>query len=789
MSQPIKIVVTADTAQAAAEVQTFAKTAAAGMQEVASAAHGSAAAMNQNRMAMMELGHSARSIASGLIAGITPWRMLMMEGPRLSQAFGESSAEMQAKMLSVIPVLGGVAAAVGLGIVAWKGLTSQYDLMIERNNALTDSFKKLPDVLKEINDAAEAGALTPEIRDQLLQKVGLNVGGNNISRFQNLVAGARSTLPGQTNAQPPLHVSLSSIGLPDVQDMHQAQEELAKLGILLKTIDEKGHITYSMNPQIEALDKLTEMRRVDAVVMDSSFDKQRELAKRRHDEQMVQFNEEIAQAENFRKMMEGRLGSEKDPSERAKMQEEMALFDPKKYADIKAQFDADYQAKLDEINQKAFAGDDAENAKAMEANKKIVIGQDEDLANEILAIRTQTKDKSIALYQQEYEKRIELAQSQWDQGLIQEDELKKKWGEAAQLRSEGEKEYTAQLEKELQLKRSLAQADAEMKLRQIQANPYLTESQKAQQSIPAIQSLMSANTSDMAEQQQIAGSTQDDAARAEALEKYNADMERQIELQRQLTEAQSKNSYTQQFASVIVGIQNQWGSFAQQTAHAFQSVFETAVSSISRGISGLIDGTMKWGQALRQIYNAIVGEIVQAIVQMGVRWVMTQLMMAVMGRSILASATAATAPIAAAQAAVWAVPATLATISSYGAAALSAPGFIAAANAMTLGMAAFESGGYTGDGSPTDVAGLVHRGEYVFSAPAVDRIGVDTLAALHSGVSPAAGGFNGGGRSGGTNIHNAVYFDQNDMVNALQQTDAHEKYIVDVMKRNIHKFR
>jgi hypothetical protein len=40
-----------------------------------------------------------------------------------------------------------------------------------------------------------------------------------------------------------------------------------------------------------------------------------------------------------------------------------------------------------------------------------------------------------------------------------------------------------------------------------------------------------------------------------------------------------------------------------------------------------------------------------------------------------------------------------------------------------------------------------------------------------------------------TNIHNAVYFDKNAMVNTLQQSDAHEKYIVDVMARNIHKFK
>ncbi|WP_282045534.1 phage tail tip lysozyme [Roseibium album] len=45
----------------------------------------------------------------------------------------------------------------------------------------------------------------------------------------------------------------------------------------------------------------------------------------------------------------------------------------------------------------------------------------------------------------------------------------------------------------------------------------------------------------------------------------------------------------------------------------------------------------------------------------------------------------------------------------------------------------FQSGGPTGQGSDTDVKGLVHANEYVFSAPATRRIGVKTLDAIHQG--------------------------------------------------------
>lgn len=47
----------------------------------------------------------------------------------------------------------------------------------------------------------------------------------------------------------------------------------------------------------------------------------------------------------------------------------------------------------------------------------------------------------------------------------------------------------------------------------------------------------------------------------------------------------------------------------------------------------------------------------------------------------------------------------------------------------------FSSGGYTGGAGRNQVAGVVHGGEYVMSAPAVQRIGLENLEALHKGGS------------------------------------------------------
>lgn len=54
----------------------------------------------------------------------------------------------------------------------------------------------------------------------------------------------------------------------------------------------------------------------------------------------------------------------------------------------------------------------------------------------------------------------------------------------------------------------------------------------------------------------------------------------------------------------------------------------------------------------------------------------------------------------------------------------------------------FESGGYTGDGGKSEPAGVVHRGEFVISKRAVERLGVQNLDRMHR---EALKGFESGG--------------------------------------------
>jgi hypothetical protein len=251
----------------------------------------------------------------------------------------------------------------------------------------------------------------------------------------------------------------------------------------------------------------------------------------------------------------------------------------------------------------------------------------------------------------------------------------------------------------------------------------------------------------------------------------------------------SPESFSQNFQSTVVQLQNQFGTVAQQMATTFADVFNSAISSISNGITGLIMGTMSWGQALAMIGTTILTTIVQSIVQMGVRWVATQILMATVGKSIMAASLAATVPIALASSAIWATPATLATIASYGSAAAAAPGFILGAQGMVLAqsLAAFKTGGYTGNGNPNDVAGLVHRGEFVVPADAVDRIGVSSLQAMTSGAASDAGAFTSSAAPSPITLNMGV-FDNPGRLNDWAKSNEGRTVLVDLMRQHAHEF-
>ncbi len=255
------------------------------------------------------------------------------------------------------------------------------------------------------------------------------------------------------------------------------------------------------------------------------------------------------------------------------------------------------------------------------------------------------------------------------------------------------------------------------------------------------------------------------------------------------------NSITSQMTITMTKLKNEWGTWAQQVAGTFEKTFKSAIRSISDGITGLIMGTKTWGQALRDIQYSILTALVSAIINMGVEWVLTHVIMReamiitnAIGTALGWSQVASTNAQEASKAPMLATNAATASVGSYGAASII--GMVAAIAAIGLviaaAMGAFADGGYTGDGGKYDVAGVVHRGEFVMPASAVSKIGVPALNSMKNGNAPSASGLSGPG--GVTHVHH--YWDaESSMVNHIRSNPNVQHEVMAVVSKNVHRIR
>jgi hypothetical protein len=205
-------------------------------------------------------------------------------------------------------------------------------------------------------------------------------------------------------------------------------------------------------------------------------------------------------------------------------------------------------------------------------------------------------------------------------------------------------------------------------------------------------------------------------------------------------------SFKAQWTRVFVDLHDEWGSWAIQTANAFKNVFNLSISSISAGITGLIMQTKSWGQALYEIKNAILTGIVNAIVQMGVQYVATQVLMR--GAMLV---TAQIAELIHAKETAASIRAFVASSAAGAGKSGEQGGWIGVAIYMGVMAAAiasimalsgsFAEGGYTGSGGKYEAAGIVHRGEFVMPQETVNRVGLPRLEAMkNGGVDTSAAG-------------------------------------------------
>lgn len=207
----------------------------------------------------------------------------------------------------------------------------------------------------------------------------------------------------------------------------------------------------------------------------------------------------------------------------------------------------------------------------------------------------------------------------------------------------------------------------------------------------------------------------------------------------------------EQQANWMNGVNEAWSNYAdaarnysQQAADLTSEALGTATSGLGTFFYDVATGAQSAGDALGDMVGNFAKSMLQALADMAAQWLIYQGVQMLVGKTTQVSAAGTMA----ANASAMSLQAGLAAFASTAAIPIvgpfAAPGAMAAAMAVTSPLAAavgmtamagagFEEGGFTGFGPKDEIAGPVHRGEYVFDAEATARIGVGTLEAMSNG--------------------------------------------------------
>jgi hypothetical protein len=331
-------------------------------------------------------------------------------------------------------------------------------------------------------------------------------------------------------------------------------------------------------------------------------------------------------------------------------------------------------------------------------------------------------------------------------------------------------------------------------------DPMTTEATKRKLQLAAIYEEIGALESEVQLNQEIAKDMSRPAADRLAAEKEITRLyEEQLNLVREQQKQQIPGSFMQSFTVEIHKIKDEWGTLAEQISKTFTQTLNTGISSVSAGLTGVIMRTRTWAQALRDVGNTMVQTIIQSIIQMGIKWILTQGLMT--AYTAVANAIRTALHIQAETTATSVTTSNAATRVSANAAVAGAGAASAEANipyvgpilavaamaaviAAILATCVFSEGGYTGDGGKYDPAGIVHRGEFVMPASAVQRIGLPQLEAMRGGGS----GGNVSKISAGGDTHVHVWGMESAMNQHIKNNGDARHEIVKLVAANTHVF-
>lgn len=289
----------------------------------------------------------------------------------------------------------------------------------------------------------------------------------------------------------------------------------------------------------------------------------------------------------------------------------------------------------------------------------------------------------------------------------------------------------------------------------VQNDPFLSVDQKNAQMIPLITSQIAALNAQIASDKNALKDTALDPAQIEQVKGkiQQADLE-----VKKLGQDLKTLSFGGGLKAELTAWVNSFGSSIHQVASLITGTLNTAISATSQAITGLIFKTGNWKQAFAQAAQAIVGNIIQILLQ----WVVSQTIMKALGLAGKTADIATTEAVGAASAAAWAPAATAASIATLGTADATGVAALTAAMASGIGIVTAGSlggaagGWYVDRGTHStadDVPIRVSRGEGIINAREVARRGgkawVDSLNSGVTRTNYATGGIVPSGGGGG----------------------------------------
>ena len=172
---------------------------------------------------------------------------------------------------------------------------------------------------------------------------------------------------------------------------------------------------------------------------------------------------------------------------------------------------------------------------------------------------------------------------------------------------------------------------------------------------------------------------------------------------------------------------------AQQTIYGIANAFSSGVAG---SITGLINRTMTWRDALLNIGQSVVASLIGAFANMAAQWIAKQIMMMLFGKALQVAQLAALAPIAASTALMWAPAATAASIATFGGAAVA--GAAMAKAAILSSILGFATGGLIPGGEQLIRVNEGGRQESVLNARATSLLGAGFINAANAGADLAS---------------------------------------------------